>query len=146
MTETRIIMCGSRTWHDGHTIADEVMRLRERYGETLTIVHGDEPNGADEWIRRVCEDLSVRHEQYCASGKAPRHQAHARFTVFCVSSWDRDGLRAGPIRNTMMRDSGAIGIVAFRSEGESKGTDGMLRLCAAIPQIVYTPDGRLVNG
>lgn len=142
METKRIIMCGSRTWQDPHIIADELLRLKRKHGESLVIVHGDEPNGADNWIRRICNDCGIKHNMYCAA--APKHTPHALFRIVRASDWQADGLKAGPLRNKAMRDSGNIaGCVAFRSEGKSSGTDGMLRLCAdvGIPRIVYMADG-----
>jgi len=135
-----IIMCGSRTWIGTIAVYAEFDRLITRYGDRLLIRHGDEPNGADSLIHEACEDLLVRHIEYCAA--PPRHREHARFQVVRASSWDRDGYAAGPIRNRAMRDAGANGLVAFRSASISKGTDGMIALAreAGIPVIIRGTD------
>lgn len=141
----RILICGSRMWNDGHMIADEASRLRARYGDNLTILHGD-AMGADEWARRVCEDLQIRHIIYCAA--KPKYASGRLRRVVQVSDWDKDGKRAGMLRNVAMADNGPIGCVAFRSEGKSNGTDNMIELCAerGIPRIVYLEDGRRMVG
>jgi hypothetical protein len=137
----RIIMCGSRTWHNQELIFDKVFKWKQRYSDSLVIMHGDEPNGADECIRLACEAHQVRHIIYCAA--KPKHVSHRLCKVVQASDWDVDGKYAGPKRNTAMRDNEPIGCVAFRSEGKSNGTDSMLQLCAdvGIPRIVYMADG-----
>lgn len=135
MNDIAIIMCGSRTWRAYEPIYNEVARLMRRYA-ALLIRHGDEPSGADELIYKACEALGVRHIEYLA-GRA-RHQPHDRFRVVRASDWNFDGAAAGPIRNRAMRDAGAIGVVAFRMPGVSRGTDGMVTLARerSIPVII----------
>lgn len=133
-----IIMCGSRTWPDQHTVTQEVLRLMGRYGDRLVVRHGDEKNGADARIYRACEVLDVRHIEYCAA--PPCHEEHERLQVVRAADWGRDGKRAGPIRNKAMRDAEPLpnGLVAFRMAGVSRGTDNMIALAreANIPVIV----------
>jgi hypothetical protein len=126
MENVRILMCGSRTWRGRGAIYAELERLRGSYGERLVVIHGDEPNGADQGVHTGCEELGIRHEMYCAA--APRYRAHVRFTIEQVSDWKKDGLSAGPKRNKYMLDTGVLGVVAFRSKGRSSGTDGMCAL------------------
>lgn len=137
----RIIMCGSRTWRNRELIFDKVFKWKQRYGDSLVIMHGDEPNGADEDIRLACEAHQVRHIIYCAA--KPRHISHRLCKVVQASNWDIDGKFAGPKRNAAMRDNEPIGCVAFRSEGKSNGTDNCVNLCksAGIPVIIYKGDG-----
>jgi hypothetical protein len=132
-------MCGSRTWHYEIPVYAEFDRLITRYEDRLLIRHGDEPHGADALIYRACEELLVRHVEYCAG--EPQHQEHRRFQVIRASDWARDGKAAGPIRNKAMAVAGAQGLVAFRMPGVSRGTDNMIALAraAGIPIIVRTP-------
>jgi hypothetical protein len=138
----RIIMCGSRTWASRSPIYRVLTHYDAKYGADLTVIHGDEPNGADELIRQCCEMLDIRHEQYCAG--ASKYPAHSKFTVFCVASWNTQGKGAGMIRNKAMLDNSAIGCVAFRANGKSNGTDNMMRICLdrRIPVVVYRLNGR----
>lgn len=135
-TEFVVIMCGSRTWRNSRAIERELERLLTRYSTRLFIRHGDEPNGADKFIYEACEAYGVRHREYCAA--LPRHEAHEGFQVAPISDWKRHGKAAGPIRNRAMADDGADGLVAFRNEGNSRGTDGMCELAEerGIPVIV----------
>lgn len=141
-----VIICGSRTWRGGGAIHAEIVRLRTKYGGRLLIRHGDEPKGADRLIYLACESYGVSHIEYCAG--EPRHEEHEGFRVVRASSWDRDGLAAGPIRNKAMRDAGAHGLVAFRCAGISKGTDGMIVLAreAGIPVIIRGTELARVGG
>ena len=137
----RILMCGSRTWRNQIIIWRECERLLLRYGDTLIIIHGDEPNGDDEIIRLTCEELRIYHEMYCAA--QPYYTAHKRFRIEQVSDWDRDGKAAGPKRNAHMLATGIDGVVGFRSPGKSDGTDHMCRIARQVgkPVIVYQENG-----
>lgn len=137
----RILMCGSRTWRNQVTIWRECERLLLRYGDTLVIIHGDEPNGADELIRLTCEELRIYHEMYCAA--KPRYTAHKRFAIEQVADWDIHGKSAGMIRNSFMLSTGIDGVVGFRSLGKSNGTDHMCKIArqADKPVIVYQENG-----
>ena len=91
----------------------------------LTVIHGG-ARGADElgrkWAEQDDSDTPVSIEAFPAD-------------------WDRYGKRAGYIRNQQMLDEGKPDIVlAFRSEGESKGTDMMIDLArkAGVPVYVVT--------
>lgn len=132
-----ILMCGSRTWFDDWQVIAELKRLQVRYGTRLVIRHGDEPNGADRIISRLCAELRIRHEEYCAT--TPAVYERGRCKVVQVSDWAVDGKAAGPKRNAaMLEPNDVVGVVAFRSHGKSNGTDGMCNLARAsgVPVIV----------
>lgn len=97
------------------------MGLNERPGEVV-LIHGD-AKGADtvaaEWA--MVRDASV--ESYPAD-------------------WDRHGKRAGYVRNQQMLDEGKPDMVwAFRSAGESKGTDMMIDLARKAGITTYVVTG-----
>lgn len=100
----RVIVCGSRTWaHE-----DEVYRVLGEFDRTgLTIIQGG-ARGADRMAHHWASQNEVKCEEYPAE-------------------WDKHGRSAGPIRNRAMLDLGADLVIAFRSEGESRGTDDMIR-------------------
>jgi len=98
----RVIVCGSRTWSDEAAIAERLDQL-PRWG--LTIVHGG-ARGADNVAGLWASGAGVDVEPFPAD-------------------WDTHGRSAGPIRNQQMLDAGADLVIAFRSDGVSKGTDHM---------------------
>ena len=102
----RVIVCGSRTWDD----ADVIRERLDRLPADVTIVQGG-ARGADRIAWMWAGEAGVAFETYPAD-------------------WDGDGRAAGPIRNQKMLDSGADLVIAFRSEGESRGTDHMCSIAA----------------
>jgi hypothetical protein len=116
----RVIVCGSRHWHDRKIIAGTLNELVLERGWCFPdpiIVHGD-ARGAD----RLAAD---------EAGKAGMLvEAHP-------ARWDVLGKRAGLIRNTEMASQGADLCVAFW-DGRSSGTAHMIREAEAhgIPVLV----------
>lgn len=104
----RVIVCGSRRWHDRKLIADTLNALvleRDYRFPDPVIVHGD-ARGAD----RLAAD---------EAGKAGLLvEAHP-------ADWDGLGKRAGLIRNSRMAELGADLCIAFW-DGRSTGTAHML--------------------
>jgi len=121
MEQTRVLVCGSRTWQEALAIWTVLDGLNERPGEVV-LIHGD-AKGADtvaaEWA--MVRDASV--ESYPAD-------------------WDRHGKRAGYVRNQQMLAEGKPDMVwAFRSTGESKGTDMMIDLARKAGITTYVVTG-----
>ncbi len=105
----RVIVCGSRRWHDRHTIE---YRLADVPGDT-TIVVGynpakDTPKGADRIAYQEAQKLGLGIECHPAE-------------------WEALGKRAGYVRNAEMADSGADLCLAFW-DGLSDGTRHMMTL------------------
>lgn len=91
----------------------------------MTLIHGAARGAdalADEWAVQDGDSEGLTVEAYPAA-------------------WDKYGKRAGYIRNQQMLDEGDPDIVvAFRSAGESRGTDIMIDLAreAGVPTYVVT--------
>jgi len=87
----RVLVTGSRGWDDAKTIREALEAVArgaaEAGVETLTVIHGACPNGADEladqWVRYYRGEPNVTAERYPAL-------------------WQKFGKRAGMIRNEQM--------------------------------------------
>ena len=118
MSSVRILVCGSRTWTDKARIwlvLDEINRPPKLID---AIIHGG-AKGADtfaaEWVRYQNENMVEPNPVELAFPISPE-------------DWARHRRGAGPIRNQRMLDEGRPTMVlAFRSEGQSPGTDDMIR-------------------
>lgn len=97
----RVIVCGSRRWHDRQRIAD---RLGDLPGDT-TIVHGG-AQGADRLAMQEAQKWGLLVEEHRAE-------------------WGTYGKRAGLLRNTHMAVLGANLCIAFW-DGRSTGTQHMI--------------------
>jgi hypothetical protein len=101
----RIIVCGSRNWHDQQRIADRLGHVPA----DATIVHGG-ARGADSIAGEEAARLGLLVEPHYAN-------------------WERYGRAAGPIRNREMADAGADLCIAFLQEtpdAPSRGTRNMI--------------------
>lgn len=115
----RVLICGDREWTNWRLINDIV---RECLRPRDTIIEGC-ARGAD----RAAEDAGKRHN-------IPVKHFPA--------NWNRDGKRAGPIRNALMLRIGQPDAVwAFHNDIEnSKGTKHMVTIArkAGIPVEIYS--------
>ncbi len=111
----RVIVCGSRRWHDRQLIAD---RLGDLPPDSV-VVHGC-ARGADRIAGEEAQKWGLRVDEFPAD-------------------WERDGKAAGFIRNQRMADAGADLCIAFW-DGRSSGTKHMMERArqAGIPVEVVT--------
>lgn len=110
----RILVCGSRTWHDRELLESTLDKAAQSSHPKVTVISGGAA-GADSMARQW---------------------AHSRGHEFVeiLPDWDRFGRRAGILRNKDMmkclistRDpDDRLTAIGFRSQGPSKGTDHML--------------------
>lgn len=122
----RVIITGSRGWHDRAVIRDallEYQREAEFAGEELIVVHGHAPNGADAIADRLCTELDIEK-------------------IRVPANWKRYKAGAGPRRNRrMVEEFGPITYtLAFRAGGKSSGTDDMITrsLRAGVQTYLYS--------
>lgn len=129
----RVIVTGSRDWPDMKAVCralDHMLTLAHAYGETLTVVHGGCPTGADAMASAWCQlmsdgfDLNVVEQVFEAD-------------------WEAKGRAAGPIRNRQMIESGATYVLAFSRSG-SRGTSGTVAMAeaAGIPVMSHRIDDK----
>lgn len=135
MTNHRVIVTGSRSWPDEQAVWRALgFFVCEQCpdGDTVTVVHGGCPTGADHYASTWCalpmgDDVDV-------VALEERHPA----------DWDRYGKAAGPLRNREMVDLGAELVLAFPLPGPrslSRGTWDCIDAAAAhgIPVEIIVP-------
>jgi hypothetical protein len=108
----RLLVTGSRTWHDIAAIEQVLAVILDRHPEGVLLVHGACPRGADA-IAAAC------------AARTPGYQVEAH-----PADWRRYGRAAGYRRNAEMIASGADGCAAF-IRGGSPGSTGAVRLASA---------------
>jgi hypothetical protein len=108
----RLLVTGSRTWHDAHTIEQALAVILDRHPEGVLLVHGACPRGAD----AIAAAYAARTPGY-------RIEAHP-------ADWRRYGRAAGYRRNAEMIALGADGCAAF-VRGSSPGSTSAVRLARA---------------
>jgi hypothetical protein len=112
----RLLVTGSRTWHDLPAIERALAAILARHPEGVLLVHGACPRGAD----AIAAAYAAR---------TPGYQAEAH-----PADWRRYGRAAGYRRNAEMIALGADGCAAF-IRGGSPGSTSAVRLArrAGIP-------------
>lgn len=120
----RVLVCGSRSWADGEfldSVLGRVKQIANEDGFALSICHGG-ARGADRLADAWAKAHHVTHRPYPAD-------------------WDTHGKAAGAIRNRqMLKDFKPNLVIAFRSPGESRGTDDMVDAAtkAGVPCSVFS--------
>ena len=117
----RLLVTGSRIWHDIPAIEQALAVILDRHPEGVLLVHGACPRGAD-----------VIAAAYAAGTPGYRIEAHP-------ADWRRYGRAAGYRRNAEMIALGAGGCAAF-IRGGSPGSTSTVRLAtvAGIPVWLHT--------
>ncbi len=117
----RLLVIGSRTWHDIAAIERALAVILARHPESVLLVHGACPRGAD----AIAAAYAVR---------TPGYQIEAH-----PADWHRYGRAAGHRRNAAMIALGADGCAAF-IRGRSPGSTSAVRLATAagIPVWLHT--------
>jgi hypothetical protein len=112
-----VIICGTRLGVKPDLVRDAIVRLKAAHPD-LVVVQGA-AQGVDTQARCFAMQLDVPCEAHPAR-------------------WKELGVKAGPIRNQEMLDSGVDEVVAFPAAAESRGTDDMIRraLGAGVPVTV----------
>lgn len=80
---TRVLVTGGRHYEDEQRVILELAKFVARYGETLIVIHGDCPTGADHFANTFCETFKVPMLKWPAK-------------------WDQFGKSAGYRRNAHM--------------------------------------------
>ena len=125
----RLLVTGSRTWHDARVIEQALAVILDRHPEGVLLVHGACPRGAD----AIAAAYAARTSGY-------RTEAH-------LADWTRYGRAAGYRRNAEMIALGADGCAAFIRDASPGSTHAVRRARAAgIPVWLHTQPGRSRRG
>lgn len=131
----RLLVCGSRQWHD-RPIIRAALREHQQLawelggGREFVVIHGHCPDGADMIADQIC--LS---EIGLVLGET---------LIRVPAEWSRYGRAAGPVRNArMLHEFSPTHVVGFREGVKSSGTDDMTgrAVKAKLPTLLYTRDG-----
>lgn len=119
----KVLVCGSRNWDNSRLIWEFLEAVVATFPDA-EVIHGA-ARGADTIAGKAAEALGLKVTEYPAD-------------------WKQFGKAAGPMRNKEMLGAAPDRVIAFRSVGDSKGTDHMVDLAARsrIPTIVIDPAGR----
>lgn len=113
----RVLVCGSRQWHNRPRIRAELKRLQREaagMGEEFVVIHGACPDGADKIADEIAES---------ELGLVP-----GETLIREPAEWKRYGRAAGPIRNQrMLNEHGPTLVYAFRDGVKSSGTDDLVK-------------------
>lgn len=101
----RVVVCGSRTWTDRKSVRDRMVELPPG-----TEVITGAARGADTLADNYASELGLNR------------------VIFPIN-WTGQGKAAGALRDRRMLDLGPDLVIAFRADGESRGTDDMIEEC-----------------
>jgi len=104
----RVLITGSREWNNIFLIKNELNKLFDNWGTSVTLISGHCPNGADAICENTAKELGWTIETYPAD-------------------WAQYGKPAGFIRNKKMVDLGADICLAFIKNG-SRGASSTAKL------------------
>lgn len=108
----RVLVTGSRNWGNPDAVARAMLKIIPPDArESVTVVHGGCPTGADAIADAIAREHGWRLEVHPAR-------------------WKAEGRAAGPLRNQRMVDAGADICLAFPL-GESRGTRDCIRRAVA---------------
>lgn len=85
----RVLVTGSRTWDWPDVIEDALTDLYVTFGDTLTVVHGDCPAGADAIADFWCFERKVKVERHPADWSLGRSAGYLRNAEMVESRPDR---------------------------------------------------------
>ena len=119
----KIAIVGSRKYEKKRSIKDFIFRIKEKYGESVTIVSGGCKDGADKYAKKYAIEFGLQYEEY-----PPAHHPH---NLYCVLPSNRYGkeysIKHYFVRNKIIASVSEM-VVAFIPEGiKSKGSLDTIR-------------------
>ena len=140
----RLLITGSRSVTDAEFVWMPLWQMVHKH-ESLLVVHGDCPTGADkfaqDWVDLPGQRWNLPTRPVGADGKLAVDHDYLAVAERHPAKWDLHGKVAGPIRNQAMVNLGADACFAFPTR-ESRGTtDCMARAWVAdIDVYVFNTD------
>ena len=112
MSNMKIGIIGSRKYEKKRTIKDFIFRIKEKYGENVTIVSGGCKDGADRYAKKYAIEFGLDYEEY-----PPAHQAHNLYCVLPENRYGKDySVRHFFVRNKIIANVSDM-VIAFIPEG-----------------------------
>ena len=114
----KIGIIGSRKYEKKRNVKDFIFRIKEKYGEEVTIVSGGCKQGADKYAKKYALDFGLQYEEY-----PPAHFPH---NLFCTLPESRYNKQYSPknyhVRNKIIAGTSDM-VVGFIPDGiEGRGT------------------------
>lgn len=103
----RVLICGSRHFHDYERLKKEVLNILPIGDHMNTVIISGHAKGADTLGEQLAKDMNFRCEIYPAD-------------------WNKYGKGAGPIRNKQMLTEGKPNLVIAFLANNSRGTQNMI--------------------
>ena len=108
----KIGIIGSRKYEKKKNIKDFIFRIKEKYGEEVTIVSGGCKQGADKYAKKYALEFGLQYEEY-----PPAHHPH---NLYCSLPANRYGkqysIKHFFVRNKIIASVSDM-VVAFIPEG-----------------------------
>ena len=108
----KIAIIGSRKYEKKRSIKDFIFRIKEKYGDTITIVSGGCKDGADKYAKKYAIEFGLQYEEYPAA-----HQPHNLYCVLPENRYNRPySVKHFFVRNKIIASVSEM-VVAFIPEG-----------------------------
>ena len=119
----KVGIVGSRSYEKKSAIKQFIFKLKEKYGNDVTIVSGGCKQGADKYAKKYALELGLQYEEY-----PPFHEVH---NLYCTLPESRYG-KTYHVKNYFARNKIIAGtsdiVVGFIPEGiKSNGTTSTLK-------------------
>ena len=108
----KIGIIGSRKYEKKKNIKDFIFRIKEKYGEEVTIVSGGCKQGADKYAKKYALDFGLQYEEY-----PPAHQPHNLYCSLPANRYGKEySIKHFFVRNKIIASVSDM-VVAFIPEG-----------------------------
>ena len=108
----KIAIVGSRKYENKKKIKDFIFRIKEKYGEDVTIVSGGCKDGADRYAKKYSLEFGLQYEEYPAA-----HQPHNLYCSLPANRYGKEySVRHFFVRNKIIANVSDM-VVAFIPEG-----------------------------